>query len=95
METFKHKDIERFWLDPINSAPKRVPPELRKTLYRKLQLLDAATQLEDLRIPPGNRLEKLSGNKEGQYSIRVNQQWRLCFTWSNGKALGVEFDDYH
>jgi proteic killer suppression protein len=95
VESFKHKDIEAFWLDPINNIPKRVPPELRKTLYRKLQILDAAAQLSDLRIPSGNRLEKLSGDREGQHSIRVNQQWRLCFIWENGRVLGVEFDDYH
>ena len=58
-------------------------------------MLEAARDLADLRIPPSNRLEKLSGHRAGQYSIRVNQQWRLCFTWSGNEALEVEFCDYH
>lgn len=92
---FKDKDIEHFWKDPAKNIPLRVPVEVRKTLYRKLQLLDAAAQISDLRAPPGNRLEKLKGARKGQYSIRVNEQWRLCFTWSNNNVEGVEFDDYH
>lgn len=64
-------------------------------MYRKLLLLHAAMDINDLRIPPGNRLEKLKGNREGQYSIRINDQWRLCFVWSNGQALNVEIADYH
>lgn len=95
MQTFKQKDIEDFWYDPVNNIPKRVPANLRKTLFRKLQILDAAKQLNDLRVPPGNHLEKLSGSRNGQYSIRVNQQWRLCFEWRNNQVWGVEFDDYH
>jgi proteic killer suppression protein len=58
-------------------------------------LLDAAERLEDLRIPPGNRLEKLSGNRQGQYSIRINDQWRICFQWKQGDAYDVEIVDYH
>ena len=92
---FKDKDIEDFWFDPCNNIPLRVPPDLRKTLYRKLQLLDAASDINDLRIPPSNHLEKLVGKREGQYSVRVNKQWRLCFVWSAGEAKGVEFCDYH
>lgn len=57
--------------------------------------MDAAEQLDDLRVPPGNRLEKLSGNREGQYSIRINDQWRICFRWSEGNAYDVEVTDYH
>ena len=64
-------------------------------LYRRLQMLDAAHTLLDLRTPPGNRLEKLSGSRAGSYSIRVNDQWRLCFRWSDGEAREVEFCDYH
>ena len=92
---FKDKDIEAFWLDPVNRVPQRVPPDLRKMLFRKLQLLDAASHINDLRIPPGNHLEKLVGDREGHYSIRVNLQWRLCFFWTVHGAEGVEFDDYH
>ena len=62
---------------------------------RKLQILDAACVLDDLKVPPGNRLEALAGDRKGQYSIRVNRQWRLCFKWSNGEAKEVEFVDYH
>lgn len=92
---FKDKDIESFWINPENSPARRVPPNLRKVLYRRLQMLDAAVHINDLRIPPGNHLEKLSGNRLGQYSIRVNQQWRLCFVWTANGAKGVEFNDYH
>lgn len=63
--------------------------------YRKLVFLDSAEILSDLRIPPGNRLEKLSGNRQGQYSIRVNAQWRICFKWHEGNAYAVEITDYH
>jgi toxin HigB-1 len=62
---------------------------------RKLLILDAATSLEDLRTPPGNRLEKLSGQRSGQYSIRINNQWRVCFQWNAGDAFDVEIVDYH
>ena len=58
-------------------------------------MLDAATRVDDLRVPPGNRLEKLSGNRAGQWSIRVDDQWRLCFTWQDGEARQVEMVDYH
>jgi proteic killer suppression protein len=62
---------------------------------RKLAMLDAAESLGDLRGPPGNRLEKLTGDREGQHSIRVNDQWRICFRWRDGDALDVEITDYH
>ncbi len=61
----------------------------------KLRLIDAARLIEDLRLPPGNRLEALKGRRAGQHSIRVNDQWRLCFRWSDGDAMGVELVDYH
>jgi proteic killer suppression protein len=62
---------------------------------RKLEMLDAAQTLNDLRVPPGNRLEALSGDRKGQYSIRVNDQWRICFVWKDGHAESVEIVDYH
>ena len=68
---------------------------IQKAAMRKLLLLDAAESLHDLRVPPGNRLEKLAGDREGQYSIRINDQWRLCFTWAGGDAHEVEIVDYH
>jgi proteic killer suppression protein len=61
----------------------------------KLNALDAATRLEDLRLPPSNRLEALKGDRKGQHSIRINDQWRICFTWNNGHAEQVEIVDYH
>jgi proteic killer suppression protein len=64
-------------------------------MLRKLGLVDAAEKLEDLRVPPGNRLEKLKGRRAGQHSIRINDQWRICFTWKDGNAYGVEIVDYH
>lgn len=69
--------------------------EIQRAAYRKLAILDAAGALADLQVPPGNRLEKLSGNRSGQYSIRVNEQWRICFEWRQGDAHGVEIVDYH
>jgi len=66
-----------------------------RPIAEKLAMLDAAESLQDLRIPPGNRLERLSGNREGQHSIRINDQWRLCFRWRDGDAHDVEIVDYH
>ena len=77
--------------------PKGYPVGLERTLMRKLQMLKAAHELQDLRIPPGNRLEPLKGDLQGRWSIRVNQQWRLVFQWdeTNKEATDVYFDDYH
>lgn len=69
--------------------------EVQRIAYRKLVVIDAAESINDLRIPPGNRLEKLKGNREGQHSIRVNEQWRICFRWKDGDAYEVEITDYH
>jgi proteic killer suppression protein len=63
--------------------------------YRKFMLLDAAESINDLRVPPGNRLEKLKGSRQGQYSIRINDRWRICFVWKNGDGYDVEITDYH
>lgn len=72
-----------------------LPPNLLRVALRKLVQLDAATALDDLRVPPGNRLEKLRGDRAGQHSIRINDQWRICFRWRNGDAFDVEIVDYH
>jgi proteic killer suppression protein len=69
--------------------------DVQRQALRKLLLLEAAENVEDLRIPPGNKLERLKGNRKGQYSIRINDQWRICFKWSNGNATDVEIVDYH
>lgn len=74
---------------------KGIPPDIIKRAANKLVMLDAARNLEDLRFPPSNHLEALRGDRQGQYSIRINQQWRICFTFENGEARGVEIADYH
>jgi len=77
------------------TVKKGFPADLVRRAQQLLVLLNAACDVKDLRSPPGNRLEKLSGDREGQYSIRINQQWRICFVWSNGGADDVEIVDYH
>ncbi len=72
-----------------------LPAQIQKRARAKIPAVDAASQLDDLRIPPGNRLEALRGDRKGQHSVRVNDQWRICFAWRNGEAWGVEIDDYH
>lgn len=69
--------------------------EIQRAAYRKLAIIDAAGAISDLRLPPGNRLEKLSGDRAGQYSVRINDQWRICFVWRRGDAYEVEIVDYH
>jgi toxin HigB-1 len=92
IRNFADRDTERLWArEPV----RRFPPDLRRTMLRKLGLVDAAVHLEDLRLPPGNRLEKLRGDRAGQHSIRVNDQWRICFRWADGNADDVEIVDYH
>lgn len=73
----------------------KLPPNIQRTAERKLRYLHSAAHLNDLRVPPANRLEKLSGNRQGQHSIRINQQWRICFVWQSGNAKNVEITDYH
>lgn len=92
IKTFRNKDAERVF---NRDRVKRFSLPIQKLAQRKLGLLDAAELIEDLRIPPGNRLEKLSGNRKGRYSIRVNNQWCICFRWEKGQALDVEIVDYH
>ncbi len=89
---FKDKEAEGlFYREPS----RKLPPEIHRLALRKLRMLNRAHSLEDLRVPPGNRLEALKGKRQGQYSIRINDQWRLCFTWREGDAYGVEIVDYH
>jgi proteic killer suppression protein len=92
IKTFKDRDTERlFRREPV----KLLGPDVQRVALRKLRMLDAATVLDDLRVPPANRLEKLKGDRAGQFSIRVNQQWRVCFVWRSGHAFDVEIVDYH
>jgi proteic killer suppression protein len=72
-----------------------LPRQLQRQAQRKLKQLEAVERLQDMGIPPGNRLEKLSGNRKGQYSVRINDQWRICFRWQDGKVHQVEIVDYH
>jgi proteic killer suppression protein len=74
---------------------RRLPADIQQVAYRKLRMINNAKSLADLRIPPANRLEKLSGHRAGQYSIRINDQWRICFEWRDGDAYAVEIADYH
>lgn len=74
---------------------RKLPPEIQRVALRKLWMIDAATKIEDLSVPPGNRLEKLHGDREGQHSIRINDQWRVCFVWREQNAHDVEIVDYH
>jgi proteic killer suppression protein len=92
IRTFAEEDTERMW---NRIRVRRLSNEVQRAAYRKLLILDAAETLEDLNVPPGNRLEKLAGDRRGQYSIRINDQWRICFEWRNGDAYEVEIADYH
>ncbi|MFT3861956.1 type II toxin-antitoxin system RelE/ParE family toxin [Micropruina sp.] len=92
IRSFGNKDTERIWHEQY---VKRVDRTLQRATLRKLELIHAAQDVEDLRIPPGNRLERLAGDRSGQYSIRVNAQWRICFVWTDGGAEDVELVDYH
>jgi toxin HigB-1 len=92
IRSFADKETERVW-NEVRS--RKLPPEIQDNAFRKLQLLDAAGQVEDLRSPPGNRLEQLKGERKTQWSIRINSQWRICFAWRNGHAEDVEICDYH
>jgi proteic killer suppression protein len=89
---FRDKDTERLFRGYFI---RRLPHDLQRLARRKLLQIDAATQLDTLRVPPGNQLEALKGNRKGQHSIRVNDQWRICFCWKDGHATAVEIVDYH
>ena len=92
IRSFGSKDTERIWHEQY---VKRVDRTVQRATVRKLELIHAAKDVEDLRVPPGNRLERLVGDRRGQYSIGVNAQWRLCFIWREGGAEDVELVGYH
>ncbi|HVR74338.1 MAG TPA: type II toxin-antitoxin system RelE/ParE family toxin [Planctomycetota bacterium] len=92
IRSFGDKETERLF---SRDRSRRFPQDVQRSMQRKLEMLDAAEGLQDLRIPPANRLERLSGDRRGQYSIRVNDQWRVCFIWKDGDAHEVEITDYH
>jgi proteic killer suppression protein len=92
VKSFRDRDAERlFQRQPV----RKLGATLQRLALRKLLVLDAAGELNDLRVPPGNRLERLRGDRQGQYSIRINDQWRICFRWHAGDAYDVEIVDYH
>jgi proteic killer suppression protein len=89
---FQDRETERIW---SGRRSKRLPGDIQEKALVKLRLLNRARKLGDLRVPPGNRLEALRGDRAGQYSIRINDQWRICFRWSEGTPYDVEIVDYH
>ena len=89
---FRDRDTELVWR---GQRSRRLPHDIQDAARRKLRMLDAADRLEDLRNPPGNRLEALRGARVGQHSVRINDQWRICFRWGEGGASDVEIVDYH
>jgi proteic killer suppression protein len=92
IESFASDETKKIFLGTIST---KLPKDIQRTARRKLIYLDDAEDLQDLLAPPGNRLEKLKGNRSGQYSIRINDQWRICFEWVDNKARNVEIVDYH
>ena len=92
IRSFKCEQTELIWQGQVS---RKFPSSIQANARRKLRMLNNSRVLNDLRVPPANRLEKLKGNKSGQYSIRINDQWRICFIWDNGDALNVEIVDYH
>jgi proteic killer suppression protein len=92
IESFASKETEKIYLGEIST---KLPLDIQRTARRKLLYLDEAEDLQDIQVVPGNRMEKLKGDRTGQYSIRINDQWRICFEWLDNKAGKVEIVDYH
>ncbi|MFO7558476.1 MAG: type II toxin-antitoxin system RelE/ParE family toxin [Desulfobacterales bacterium] len=92
IKSFRDKETEKIFNRYFS---KKFPSDIQHQARRKLLMLDAAPEIIALRIPPGNRLEALKGDRKGQHSIRINEQWRICFKWKSGYAYDVEITDYH
>ncbi len=92
IRSFKSKEAQKVF---NRDRSKKLPGEIQQVALRKLKMLNRSQNLTDLRVPPSNRLERLKGNRKGQYSIRINDQWRICFRWDRGDAYEVEIVDYH
>ena len=92
IRSFGCKETEKIFK---RERSRRFPPDIQQVALRKLRMLNQSTNVTDLRVPPANRLEKLHGNRSGQWSIRINDQWRICFDWRYGDAHDVEIVDYH
>ncbi len=92
IQSFRDPETERIW---SGLRSRRLPTEIQSGVLRKLRMINQARVLADLRVPPGNRLERLAADRAGQHSIRVNDRWRICFEWHEGGARNVEIVDYH
>ncbi len=92
IKSFRDKETEKIYLRERSA---RLPGDIQQIVLRKLRMVNNAQNINDLRIPPSNRLEKLTGDRAGQYSIRINDQWRICFVWKDNNAYYVEITDYH
>jgi proteic killer suppression protein len=92
IKSFKNKEIEKIF---GRFYSKKFPIDIQRAALRKIRMLNRAEDLNDLRVPPGNRLEALKGKRKGQYSIRINDQWRICFIWQDKDTFDVEITDYH
>jgi proteic killer suppression protein len=92
IKSFKNKETERVFNREVSG---KLPGDIRHIALRKLRMLDNAATLNDLIVPPGNRLEKLKASRAGQHSVRINDQWRICFIWRDNAAYEVEITDYH
>jgi len=92
IHSFKNKETEKIW---NQIYIKKIPKDVQRVGLRKLFILHRAKNLNDLKVPPGNKLEKLSGDRKDQYSVRINNQWRICFNWNEGNVANVEIVDYH
>lgn len=92
IRSFADKEVEKVW---AGTSSRRLPVDIQDVARRKLRMLNNAATLDDLRISPANRLEALKGDRKGQHSIRINDQWRVCFRWHEGDAHDVEIVDYH
>ena len=90
--SFRDRETERLWQ---SGKSRRLPADIERRAFKKLAILNAAVALDKLKVPPGNQLEALRGDRSGQYSIRVNDQYRVCFVWRDGNAFDVEIVDYH
>jgi len=92
IRSFRDGEAEKVWR---GEGSRRLPGNIQAVARRKLRMLNRSLSLDDLRVPPGNRLERLRGRRQGQFSIRINDQWRVCFVWQSGDAFDVEIVDYH
>ncbi len=92
IRSFKSKEAEKIWNGEFST---KLPSDIQKIMRRKLRMLNNSTELNDLKIPPSNNLEPLKGDRKGQHSIKVNDQWRICFEWKDGDCYNVEIVDYH